>query len=461
MALSEVDPSAGQAARAVTVMTRNLYLGADLSPVLGALSTGDPSAIINAASTAWAGVLSTNFPERAEALADEIAHAQPLLVGLQEVSLFRTGAPDSFFGDPTRADQVEFDYLEILLRELDERGLHYSPVAVTQNADGETTGFVAPGVLRDIRHTDRDVILARTDLPASTLKLSNSQTGNFATNLTIPIGETGQFFTNLHGWGSVDVAVRGQTFRFINTHLEVEIPNPIVNAIQVAQANELLIGPAGTSLPVILVGDFNSRADGTGTETYGLLAGAGLSDAWSDTRPGELGLTFGHDADLRNTTIHFTERLDLVLYRGDLQAFDADVVGEELADRTPSGLWPSDHAGVVATLGIHIRPLRLGAESHAVPDLERPLAEVHADWQASEERRMDLLTVVEPTLGLFLGRQHDEPGLLQDALTAGTRRTHRPFGADDLLIDAFVLCSTDEEAGGIGNGLQGRAEKQR
>jgi hypothetical protein len=26
------------------------------------------------------------------------------------------------------------------------------------------------------------------------------------------------------------------------------------------------------------------------------------------------------------------------------------VIGEEDADRTPSGFWPSDHAGVVATL---------------------------------------------------------------------------------------------------------------
>src|SRR5262249_5030671 len=158
--------------------------------------------------------------------------AQPLLVGLQEVSLFRTGAPDSFFGNPTRAEQVEFDYLAILLAELGQRGLHYAPVAVTQNVDAELTGFIAPGLLRDIRLTDRDVILARTDLPASQLKLSTIQTANFATNLTVPIGATGQLFTNLCGWGAADVQVRGKTFRFINTHLQVESPSPPVNAIQ-------------------------------------------------------------------------------------------------------------------------------------------------------------------------------------------------------------------------------------
>jgi hypothetical protein len=40
-----------------------------------------------------------------------------------------------------------------------------------------------------------------------------------------------------------------------------------------------------------------------------------------------------------------------VLYqpRG-VEAVAAEVLGEELDDRTPTGLWPSDHAGVVATL---------------------------------------------------------------------------------------------------------------
>jgi endonuclease/exonuclease/phosphatase family metal-dependent hydrolase len=354
-------------------MTRNLYVGADVSPVAGALASGSPSAIIQAASTFWAGVLSTNFPERALALADEIAHARPLLVGLQEVSLFRTGAPDSFFGNPTRADAVAFDYLDILLTKLNNRGLHYAVVAVTQNADAELTGFVAPGVLRDIRLTDRDVILARTDLPASQLVLSHIRTANFATNLSVPIGGTGQVFTNLCGWGAVDVKLRGESFRFINTHLQAESTIPIVNAVQVAQAQELLKGPARTSLPVILVGDFNSRADGTGTASYGVLTGAGFRDAWKNAHPGKLGNTYGHDADLRNNTVHFTQRLDLVLYRGEVSAFLATVIGEEFADRTFSGLWPSDHGGVVATLGIHGFPWMKRGEQGLQSENGQPL----------------------------------------------------------------------------------------
>jgi hypothetical protein len=338
----------------ITVMTRNLYLGADLTQTIAAIFSGDHSAITDATTAAWASVVATNFPERAEVLADEIAHSQPHLVGLQEVSLYRTGLPDTFSDNPTPARRVRLDYLEILLQELNERGLHYAPVAVTKNFDVENPGYTAPGVLQDIRLTDRDVILARTDLPASELKLSNVQTANFRSNASLPIGTTGQYVTILRGWGSVDVTSSGHKFRFINTHLEQEGP---FNQVQVAQGNEILSGPASTSLPVIMGGDFNSRADGSGTPTYSKLIGDGIGegrfdDAWSVTHPEELGNTFGHEPDLLNTTVNLTQRIDLVLFRGSLSAVDADVVGDELNDRTPSGLWPSDHAGLMARIGL-------------------------------------------------------------------------------------------------------------
>ena len=333
----------------ITVMTRNLYLGANLDQAIAALFSGDPDAISQAATATWASVMATNFPERAEVLADELAHSQPQLVGLQEVSLYRTGPPDTFSENPTPARRVRLDYLEILLQELHERNLHYAPVAVTKNFDVENPGYTAPGVLQDIRLTDRDVILARTDLPASELKLSNVQTANFRTNASLPIGTTGQSVTILRGWGSVDVMSGGHKFRLINTHLEQE---GLFNQVQVAQGNEILNGPAKTSLPVILVGDYNSRADGTGTPTYSNLTGAGFTDAWSVTHPGELGNTFGHEPLLRNTTVNLTERIDLLLFRGSVSAVDADVVGDELGDRTPSGLWPSDHAGLMARIGL-------------------------------------------------------------------------------------------------------------
>ena len=64
----------------VSVMTRNLYLGADLTPVLSAANpiTGIVS-VVNA-------VAATDPAARMAAVAREIAARHPLLVGLQEVA---------------------------------------------------------------------------------------------------------------------------------------------------------------------------------------------------------------------------------------------------------------------------------------------------------------------------------------------------------------------------------------
>ncbi|MCW2673594.1 MAG: Endonuclease/exonuclease/phosphatase, partial [Frankiales bacterium] len=67
----------------VTVMTRNLYLGSDLTPALAAPSAG---AFLGAVAQIWGNVLSTSFPTRAGALADEVGATHPDLIGLEEVS---------------------------------------------------------------------------------------------------------------------------------------------------------------------------------------------------------------------------------------------------------------------------------------------------------------------------------------------------------------------------------------
>ena len=116
-------------------MSRNLYLGADLQEASAAAVSGDPDAIIAADTAAWANVKKTNFPERAKALADEIKQSKPLLVGLQEAALWRSGPSDSFSEVPTPASDVEFDFLAILLEKLNERGLPYIPVVCNKNAE--------------------------------------------------------------------------------------------------------------------------------------------------------------------------------------------------------------------------------------------------------------------------------------------------------------------------------------
>lgn len=146
---------------------------------------------------------------------------------------------------------------------------------------------------------------------------------------------------------AVDVKIRGKSFRFISTHLDA-ICLPFTSAIQQAQAAELLGGPAATDLPVLLVGDLNSPDDGTGA-TYNNLIGAGFADAAV-----EAGLrsspTCCQAPNLLNAVSILNRRIDYVLSRPEFKVLGADIVGEEPGDRTVSGLWPSDHAGVVATV---------------------------------------------------------------------------------------------------------------
>ena len=141
--------------RAVTVMTRNLYFGSDLGPVLAA---PDFPAVVAAVSAIFASAQATDMPGRMEAIADEIARARPDLIGLQEAALWRTGAFTPPFRTP--ATTVAFDFIELLVHALAARGLHYDVAATTINLDAQLPGFTSNG-LEEIRLTDRDAILVR------------------------------------------------------------------------------------------------------------------------------------------------------------------------------------------------------------------------------------------------------------------------------------------------------------
>lgn len=318
----------------VIVMTRNVLHGANFTPVIGAIASGDPDAIISTSATAYQEVQASLYSERANAIAAEIQAANAALVGLQEVGLFRSGA----FNDTAAATQVEQDYLDTLMNSLSARGLNYTAVVVQENVDMEVPSMV-DGVQRDLRFTNRNVILARTDLDPSEFSVSNPTQQLY--NAALPIGG-GQFLDS--GYTAVDVQADGTSFRFINTHLESDD-----SAVRIAQGNEILAGPiAGTSLPVVLVGDLNTSGNGAGGTTYNNLINGGLVDAWTEVNPGQPGNT--SLTGIFEPTPSFTNRIDFVLTSEVLEVTSAEVVGNEVDDRTPSGLWPSDHAGVVATI---------------------------------------------------------------------------------------------------------------
>jgi hypothetical protein len=101
------------AATKAEVMTRNMYLGADLMPVFQAPSA---RAFFAAAGQAFERVQASDPPERIKAMAREIALADPAVIGLQEVELWQTDTtPPINDGPATPADTTVYDFLQLLL----------------------------------------------------------------------------------------------------------------------------------------------------------------------------------------------------------------------------------------------------------------------------------------------------------------------------------------------------------
>jgi endonuclease/exonuclease/phosphatase family metal-dependent hydrolase len=322
--------------RELKVMTYSMNSGNNAS---GLVIAGTPAGLAAVVGQNLTRVRAGNPPERIDAIAEQIATASPDIVGLQEVALWRVGPPLN----PAPAQIVAYDFLQILLDRLAAKGAHYSAISVPTFLDVELTGTFPTSPPLDIRYTDRIAILARTDLQNSRFRIKAVDTGDFANNTQIPV--LGTLFTLLKGWASADIKDRGKTYRFVTTHLGATL----TESVQIAQANELLQGPTNTTLPVILVGDSNSDA-AAGGQAYSLLLNGGLTDVWSSLNPNSSGLTFPLSGALPSLILNPTKRLDLVLARGAISFSDIDVVGEDIADLTPSGLRPSDHAGLIATL---------------------------------------------------------------------------------------------------------------
>lgn len=309
----------------LSIMTWNTYIGAELTPLLRATPKQVPKIVTNI----LCQFLDTDLPKRATAIARQIILKEPDIIGLQEAALWELISPYS--------QRVVYDFLHILLCELKYRGFLYRVVAQNKNFD-----TALPSSLWNlIRFTDRDVILVRE---TSEVKVIRKVESNFKTNWHVQIA--GQPFTILRGWSAIDAYVQGCRFRMVNTHLDSHSPE-----VQIAQANELLLGPAETKIPLIFTGDFNSNANESGSATYRNLIAAGFEDTWIAINKGN-GFTCCQDANLLNAESKLNERIDLILFKNkkNWTVVEAEVVGEAQRDRTKTRLWPSDHAGVYAKL---------------------------------------------------------------------------------------------------------------
>jgi hypothetical protein len=326
----------------ITVMTRNIYVGADVDRVIeGGL--GELEAVMQQ-------LFSTSYPDRAAGFANEILKARPHLIGIQEDSVIRGNIPG--------IGTIELDFLAILTQILEAYGLQYQAFRSNKNVD-VTIPLVEGSMDYYIQLIDYDTILAREDV-----EVSDFFTKNYVANLPVPtLGLTIQ-----RSYSAVTAKIGKKSYRFVNTHLEA-VPEsfPDVIYIQLGQAQELLGYLQVETLPIILVGDLNTEATGGVGQTYQLIKNSGYTDIWTRNllRRNPQGFTSSHAKDLRNTEVTLNQRIDLIFVRSHagfcgwqvIGPVLAWAVGDELMDRVwvedyREWIWPSDHAGVIARLHI-------------------------------------------------------------------------------------------------------------
>ena len=324
------------------VMTYNVYVGAAPDELLKVTNQAE---IPGKVAEFHQKYQASNFPARAAAIAKIIKESKPHVIGLQEIStVFTQTPPDSLTNPVPNAETVELDFLKVVEAALKEEGLSYEFAGKVETFDLEMPALTPTGLV-DVRLKDHDVIFVRDDVA-----VSDPHTEQYTAKLEVPVG--GQQVSVPRGYIAVNVRVGGKVYQVVNTHLE-----HFADPIRLRQTEELLAYLGNVELPVILLGDFNTMA--TEGAAYKLITGAGFTDVWQGSEPG---YTCCQADNLKNPTSELgigeegegDGRIDLIFTKGVMTRENATIktytVGDKPEDRTPGGLWPSDHAGVVAEL---------------------------------------------------------------------------------------------------------------
>jgi hypothetical protein len=403
------------------VMTRNLYLGADVSEALSLVPD-----MAGAAQSLWDQVAATDFTARVPLLAQEAADARPAVIGIQEATRWECST------SPVSGTTVVYDFTTQFLEATRDAGVPY----VLASAEGETAenpSFSIPAIPWVTRVDDPatfqplfgsdtaycgftigDALAIRADLADAVLDVGTVEFER--STAIVPL-----VFDVVRGYAWADVAVGATPVRFVTTHLEAFWePGPV--PASATQARQLVDDLAPLTMPLVVMGDFNSDprdprqpGDNPGGQpeavgdcpaqsgqdascsAYWTMVEAGYTDAGPDAAD-PLNLSWGTGALLAGPDLErlpaaqemgnpygLTDRLDYVFTRNGAQARGAELVGaawpvegetwacadpEQLASAAEaartldvelpsSGVcMPSDHAGVVATVTIDASDVR-------------------------------------------------------------------------------------------------------
>lgn len=408
-------PAQADADATVTVVSRNIYLGADVGSALELLP--DMPA---AAQLMWEQVAATDFSRRAPLLAADA----PDVVAIQEATTWE--CRPTLFGSST----VVFDFFGQLLEATQDTAVEYV-LASAGDRTAMNPGYSIPVLpyLTTVRDpqtfqplfgtdsaacgfTIGDALLVRADRADDVRDVGQ---GDYSTIYSIvPV-----LFEIDRGYVWIDLAVGSGEVRFVTTHLE-SLWSEGATPVNALQAQELVEVVDGWGLPLVVMGDFNSDPrdprpltapnpglqPDTTTECqaqvespshmtaraecspYWTMVRAGFRDAGPDALDpmnatwGSSALLAGPDPDrlaqAPNNPYGYTDRLDYVFTSSGIEVVESSLVSATWP--TPKGLWectdaqqvenanlvatimgvelprafclPTDHVGVRATLKI-------------------------------------------------------------------------------------------------------------
>ena len=401
-----VAPSAHAVDQPLTVASRNLYLGADVGVALE-LIPDFPAA----AQFMWEQVAATDFTQRAPGLAKEIIESGADVVGIQEATHWY--CKKNLWSKKV----VVFDFLKEFLAATKTAGSEYV-LASKNGVDALNIGYSIPAIpyltmvtdpktFQPLFGSDKaacgfeigDAIVVKKELKSQILAVGNSE---YETSYSI----VPQLMTIYRGYTWIDLRHQGSNVRIISTHLEsLWDSNKVPNAA--LQAKQLIHDLSKTTMPVIVLGDFNSdprdpRPDAksnpggqpeasetcnaqvknptpiTAIEScnaYWLMRKAGFTDAGPDAiNPknftwGMNALLTGPDKkrlkaaqEMGNAT-GFTDRLDYIFVKNGANVISSSIIGNI---QPANSRWNTDHAGVVAMVSLPVnKDVSPALDSHA------------------------------------------------------------------------------------------------
>lgn len=360
----------------VTVMSRNIYLGADVGVAME-LIPNFPAA----AQFMWEQVKKTDFSKRAPVLAAEILIEKPDVIGIQEATTWY--CKKNLFSKKVAV----FDFTKNLLAEL--KGEYVIPAKAGVKSFNPGYSIAPVPYLTKVNDPDTFQPLFGTDSAACGFEIADTifiksslgekvlNVGNTEYEDTYTIVPT--LMTIYRGYTWADIEIAGTPVRFISTHLEsIWDKNKIPNSAK--QASQLISDLANTKMPVVVIGDFNSDprdprpsnaanpglqptasdecpANSNKCSAYKIMLEAGFNDSGPDSSEpttytwGMNALLTGPDPDRLKAAqsmgnlYGFTDRLDYIFSKNGIEVTTSKIIGFKAP-------YSTDHAGVLAELKI-------------------------------------------------------------------------------------------------------------